>query len=360
MRRSTTGKAARPPAPRTDGSPADREAPTVLVLRALGLGDFLTAVPALRALHRARPGNGFRLAAPARHAELLALAGLPPHVAPTEGPRTPEWPGPPPELAVNLHGRGPQSVLALRALRPRELWTYAHPDVPDVTGPRWIPGEHEVDVWCRLVREYGLQPDPADLRLAAPPEPSRRPGAAVVHPGAAFPARRWPELRFAEVARWLAGRGYQVVVTGSPAERALATRVARVAGLPRDAVAAGHTTLTRLAALVAEASVVVCGDTGVGHLATAYATPSVRLFGPVSPARWGPRVDGLRHVCLWAESRGDPWGSRPDPGLLRITTRDVLLALEDLLSRRSLVPPPRPGAIAPHRPATPTAAHRID
>ncbi|RCV53211.1 glycosyltransferase family 9 protein [Marinitenerispora sediminis] len=331
----------------------------MVVLRALGLGDFLTAVPALRALHRAYPGHRFRLAAPARHADLLALAGLPPHVLPTEGPRTPVWKGPPPELAVNLHGRGPQSTAALRALGPDRLWTYAHPDLPDVPGPCWVSGQHEVDVWCRLVGEYGVTADPADLRLAPPSERSRRPGAAVVHPGAAFPARRWPELRFAEVARWLTDRGYPVVVTGSREEHQLATRVARVAGLEPDAVIAGRTSLTRLAALVAEASVVVCGDTGVGHLATAYATPSVRLFGPVSPAQWGPRIDGLRHVCLWAQGRGDPWGTRPDPGLLRITTRDVLLALEELLARDVPVPSPRTGATARPRSAAASGGQRV-
>ena len=36
-----------------------------------------------------------------------------------------------------------------------------------------------------------------------------------------------------------------------------------------------------MSAVVARARMVVCGDTGVAHLASAYGTPSVLLFGPV-------------------------------------------------------------------------------
>jgi ADP-heptose:LPS heptosyltransferase len=106
--------------------------------------------------------------------------------------------------------------------------------------------------------------------------------------------------------------------------------VARDAGLPGDDVLAGRTPLPVLAALIADAALVLCGDTGVAHLATAYGTPSVRMFGPVPPALWGPRTDHDRHVCLWAGTTGDPHADRPDPGLLRVTTEAVLEALDAL------------------------------
>jgi ADP-heptose:LPS heptosyltransferase len=121
-----------------------------------------------------------------------------------------------------------------------------------------------------------------------------------------------------------------VAITGGPDEVDLARAVARQAGLEDAAVYAGRTDLTGLVALVAVAGRVVCGDTGVAHLATALRTPSVVLFGPTSPAEWGPPPDRPWHRALWAGRRGDPHADSPDPGLLEIRVADVLAALDAL------------------------------
>jgi ADP-heptose:LPS heptosyltransferase len=121
-----------------------------------------------------------------------------------------------------------------------------------------------------------------------------------------------------------------VVVTGGPAERRLALRVAAEAGLHEEDVLAGRTDLAGLARVIAEADRVVCGDTGVGHLATALGTPSVVLFGPVPPSRWGPPPGDPAHRALWAGGTGDPHADRVDPGLLRIGVDRVLEELDAL------------------------------
>jgi ADP-heptose:LPS heptosyltransferase len=77
---------------------------------------------------------------------------------------------------------------------------------------------------------------------------------------------------------------------------------------------------------------VVCGDTGIAHLATAFGTPSVVLFGPVSPALWGPPARPW-HRVLWAGGVGDPHARDPDPGLLSIDVGAVLEALNHLPGR---------------------------
>jgi ADP-heptose:LPS heptosyltransferase len=120
--------------------------------------------------------------------------------------------------------------------------------------------------------------------------------------------------------------GPRVVVTGDAGERALALEVAAAAGLPEQAVLAGRTSLLELAAAVSAAARLVCGDTGVAHLATALGTPSVVLFGPTPPAEWGPPPDP-RHAVLWAGRRGDPHADAPDPGLLEIGVDEVVARL---------------------------------
>jgi ADP-heptose:LPS heptosyltransferase len=186
--------------------------------------------------------------------------------------------------------------------------------------------------WCRLLSHGGISADPTDLALDRPGLPSPAPGAVVLHPGAGYPARWWPAARYAQVASRLRAGELRVVVTGSGSERSLASLVADRAGLPPDSVLAGRTGLRELAALVAEASLVVCGDTGMAHLATAYGTPSVVLFGPVSPHHWGPPPERAQHVPLWAGRTGDTFADHPDEGLLCISVADVVKAAEHLLT----------------------------
>jgi ADP-heptose:LPS heptosyltransferase len=156
----------------------------------------------------------------------------------------------------------------------------------------------------------------------------------VVHPGAAATGRRWPAGRFAVVARALAHEGHRVVITGTPAERPLARRIAAQAGLPPASVL--DTDLAGLAAVIASARAVISNDTGTSHLATAYGTPSVTLFGPVSPALWGPPPDRPCHVALWHGTGGRPGdahGTETDPRLLRISVEEVLDAAARVLTR---------------------------
>jgi ADP-heptose:LPS heptosyltransferase len=296
----------------------------LLMLRALGLGDFLTGVPAYRAVRRAFPELATVLAAPPALAELAALTGAIDAILPFsavsgfDGTPLP-WTGPPPAVAVNLHGRGPQSTARLAALRPGRLIAFGSPD-----GPAWDAGEHEVRRWCSLLDAAGVAADPADLRLAPVPVASPRPGAVVIHPGAASGSRRWPAERFAAVASALRADGHDVVVTGGPAEVPLARGVAEVAGLPAESVLAGTTTVLQLAALVERSALVVCGDTGLGHLATATGARSVLLFGPVSPDAWGP-PPGRGHTVLWrGDGSGDPHAEAVDPSLLELSAAEVL------------------------------------
>ena len=159
-----------------------------------------------------------------------------------------------------------------------------------------------------LGRAAGLPPADRAWRLSVPAERRERlrlllpPGDAplvVLHPGSGdhFPGRRWPAARYAELAAALATeRGARLVVTGVGAERALAAEVARGCGAWN---ACGRLGTGELLALLAEADLLVSNDTGPVHLADLLDTPTVALFGPNTPWRYGPRRAGS--VALFAD-----------------------------------------------------------
>ena len=182
--------------------------------------------------------------------------------------------------------------------------------------------------------------DPDDLRLPLPDvavDAAAR-DATVIHPGAAAP-------RAAVAGRAVGGRRPR---RGAPGPTGPDHRFARRAGSspPRwrsvpvsvpSCVLAGRTDAVALVGLIGAAGRVVCGDTGVAHVASATATPSVVLFGPTPPALWGPPAQGP-HVAIWHGRRGDPHGDSLDPSLAAITVEEVLDAIGRLPERASCQP----------------------
>jgi len=311
------------------GPPADPGRPVLLVLRALGLGDLLTAVPAFRALNRNCPEHRLVLATPDWLEPVVDLIGGIHAVLPTSGIQAPiKMRAGEADVVVNLHGRGPVSTRLLDALAARRKIGHRE---PGWAGPTWQDGLHERVRWSRLMDAHGMPADPAEVAIARPALPGVVPGAAIVHVGAAYASRRWPADRFAAVARALSDDGRQVLVTGSEADQTRAAAVVRAAGLPGRANLAGRLGLAEFAGLIADADVVVSADTGAAHLASAYRTPSVVLFGPMPPSLWGPPADGP-HIALTGDRHrtGDPFASQPDPALLAVTSADVVAAVESL------------------------------
>jgi ADP-heptose:LPS heptosyltransferase len=150
------------------------------------------------------------------------------------------------------------------------------------------------------------------------------------------PSRRWPPERFAALGDALAARwGARIVLTGGVAERALVERVAERMAAPSLALV-GRTSLGGLAAVIAQLELFVSNDTGPAHLAAALDKPSVVLFGPGDPRRWGP-LDQTRHSVLRRAVPCSPCGCSVCPidhrCLTGITVEHVLEVANTLLAR---------------------------
>ena len=300
----------------------------IAVFRGLYLGDLVAATPALRALRRGYPEAEISLVT------LPWAAVLAPHLAPCVDRLIP-YPGAPGldgegdssalqrfieemraenfDLAVNLHGRGPQSthlVASFGALRAAGF-TGGEGEYPDLDiSIHWDAEKHEARKLLLLAEAVGGVADGDDPILRVREEDQRLAGAllgrkaggtlALLHPGASVPQKRWPAERFGRVARGLIRGGYNVALTGSEGEREISQRVCALA--PGAIDLSGKTDLPTLVGLVSRAELLVSNDTGPAHLAYSLGTPSVTVFGPSTDVeRWGP-LKGERHAVLL----GDP------------------------------------------------------
>lgn len=302
----------------------------IAIFRALQLGDMLCTVPALRALRAAAPhahitliGLPWAAAFAQRYADYLDdfiafpgypgmperqpdLAALPGFLADVQSRRF--------GLVLQMHGSGELSnPLAASFGAQRQAGFYRPgrycPDPESFVA--WDEREHEVLRYLRLMQALGIaeqgaalefplrESDWQELRQAfAAMDRSMPPagGYACVHPGARLPSRRWPPEYFAALADRLAGSGLSIVLTGAGEEAPLTAAVRHAMRHPALDFT-GKTGLGALAALIAQARLIVCNDTGVSHVAAAVGTPSVVVCSGADPARWAP-LDARRHRVL--------------------------------------------------------------
>ena len=138
-------------------------------------------------------------------------------------------------------------------------------------------------------RLYGLVP----AALPATPLTARlddRRYRLVVHPKSNGTSCEWPSERFAAVIRGLDPRRFQVVVTGSAAEReAVAAELPLTA--PHVVDLMGRTDTVTLASVVAACDALLAVSTGPLHLAAALGRTAVGIYPPIRTTRsrrWGP------------------------------------------------------------------------
>jgi len=161
---------------------------------------------------------------------------------------------------------------------------------------------------------------------------------ATIHPGTGGYPKLWITERWAEVADVLQERGMRVLLTGGPGEAALVTSIAAQMSVP-PVTLVGTATVGQLAAVYEQCAVVLGVDSGPLHVAASVGTPTVVLFGPSDPQRYGPwgEPHQRHHVVrsgLWCSPCNDlhacPRGTAPSECMALISTTQVASAIETL------------------------------
>src|SRR5882672_7232600 len=115
-----------------------------------------------------------------------------------------------------------------------------------------------------------------------------------------LPLRRWPPLRYVELARRLLERYPELFIgfTGAPGEATSNNQLADEVGSSRVITLAGKTTLRQVLALYMRSEILVTNDSGPAHFASMTPIRVVALFGPETPALFATRSPNA--TALWA------------------------------------------------------------
>ncbi len=345
------------------------EARRVLAVRLDTIGDVLMTTPAIRALRESGRRPSVTLLTSTRGARLAGLVPElddvivhdPPWMKATSEPAGPDSV---PAMAQTLaagrfdaaaifttYSQSPlpaamllqQAGVPLRLAHCRENPYQLLTDWVAETEPDKLL-RHEVRRQLDLVGSVGAVTTDERLSLAPPPEAVasvrrvlRRhevDGAfIVVHPGASASSRRYRPEGFAEAVHRLAAEdGMPVVLTGDREERDLVGGI-REAVPERTVSLAGELDLPELAALIAEAAVLITNNTAPAHIAAAVGTPVVDLYALTNPqhAPWQVPSRVLFHdvPCKYCHSSVCPMKHHDclrlvDPGQIVDAARSLL------------------------------------
>jgi ADP-heptose:LPS heptosyltransferase len=140
----------------------------------------------------------------------------------------------------------------------------------------------------------------------------------ALHPGAGSRKKAWPASRFAALGRALAQESKKLLVIKGPADETMTEEVVKgLAGIPYLLV--HDLRIVDLAALLSCVSLFIGNDSGISHLAAALNVPTLALFGPTDPLCWAPRGQ----KAFWLRGNAVCAPCRPDQ--MRICERQQCL-----------------------------------
>jgi len=290
-----------------------------LIVRLGALGDIVHAIPVAAAIRAAHPSARIDWLVSAKHRDILDLvpvidrrlviddrgegSGGTPLVAAVRELRRTRY-----DVAIDLQGLLKSAALARASGAPKVIgfssryarerlarlfYTDAHdPGRGGLYHPRET--RHVVEINLGVLEAVGITAgrpmfpiETVDSAVARQAREASGGRYVLLNPGAAWPNKQWPPARFGAIAAALRDRhGLRSVVLWGPDESALARDA--VAASSDAAVLAEPSSIADIVALARGAALMISGDTGPTHIASAVGTPIVGLFGPTRPARNGP------------------------------------------------------------------------
>ena len=154
-------------------------------------------------------------------------------------------------------------------------------------------------------------------------------------PGAEYgPSKQWPSEYFAHIAQAKLNQGWRVWLLGSATDSATTSEINSLCAR-QGLDLAGKTTLTQAMDLLSLATVVVSNDSGLMHIAAAFETPLVAVFGSTDPKHTPPLSPNCQ--ILYLDLPCSPCFERRCPlhhlNCLRQITPDQALKSIDLVLR---------------------------
>lgn len=312
------------------------EVRSILVVSSTAIGDTLISTPAMRAVRKAFPKARVVALLNAANMELFSNnpnidAIVPFHGGYSRFFRTArELRKYSPDLALVFHGNEPQATPLCYLSGARFIfklpndneYNFLLSNREPVVG--WNGLGHGIEARLATAALAGVLPDGPRMDLFI--EDSDREAAREFlrsegvsgndiimgfQPGASTISRQWFAERFAELGKRLLGShpGLKIVLTGSPAERALCERIR--AGIGEGVInSAGRLPLRQVPPLIENLSAFLTGDTGPMHIAITVGTPIVAMYAVADHRKTGPLVDMDRHVIIQKSRTCDPCVSK--------------------------------------------------
>ena len=305
-----------------------RAAPSqILVVCTRRIGDVLLATPVVRTLRAAFPqsaidilvfaGTEGALAGNPDLREVITVAqrpGLSAHVALLRRLRRRY------DLAVSLLAGDRPTLYAWVAGRQRlgMLLVDAKSFWKRLLLDAWVPfddlGTHTVAMNLKVIEQLGLRAEPvplvswdagAEAEAASLFADAATARYAMLHVSPKFVYKSWTAAGWVALARHLQRNGLRVLIAAGTAQEERRFADELFAAMPAGTVnLAGRISLGSVAFLISKAAVYVGTDTAVTHMAAALGVPTVALFGPSNPVKWGP------WPARYANLLRSPWSMR--------------------------------------------------